>query len=147
MNLDIENLRARQKRLNEEIAQRQKELEEIEIALRVFDKYADKAPDKGKAKGKATKPGLPPRPKGTPSTFDMVNLILASAEKGGKGPLTSRELMDEIRANYWPGVQNKQILPSIFGFAKAKRLIRDGDKWRRNHEALKKASTGTGGLF
>jgi len=131
MSLDIENLRSRQKRLIDEIAQRQKELDEIDIALRVFDRYSDKPPDKGKASG-GGKSDLPPRPKGTPSTFDMVNLILASAEKEGKDGLTSRELLDQIRAKYWPGVQNRQILPSIFGFAKDnKRLIRDGDKWKR----------------
>ena len=59
-----------------------------------------------------------------------TDMILASAEKDGRGALTSRELMDEIRAKYWPGVQNGQILPSIFGF-KGKRLHRSGDKWSR----------------
>jgi hypothetical protein len=135
MSLDIENLRSRQKRLIDEIAQRQKELDEIDIALRVFDRYSDKPPDKGKTSA-GSKNGLPPRPKGTPSTFEMVNLILASAEKEGKEGLTSRELMDQIRAKYWPGVQNRQILPSIFGFAKDnKRLIRDGDRWKRKPTA------------
>jgi hypothetical protein len=125
MNLDVEQIRARQKRIDEEIAKLQKESDELAIALRVLDRFTDKPTEP------SAKPDLPPRPPGSPSTFDMVTMILAGAEKDGRGALTSRELMDEIRAKYWPGVQNKQILPSIFGFAKNNRLIREGDKWRR----------------
>ena len=128
MALDLENMRARQKRLNDEIVRLQKEADEIAIALRVFDKYSEKPPDKGKAKG--SKPGLTQRPKGTPTTFEMVEMILTSEAKSGKETITTRELMDAIRAKYWPGVKNEQILPSIFGFAKNGRLQREGMAWK-----------------
>src|SRR5438445_6741056 len=135
MKLDADKIRARQKRIDEEIAKLQSEADELSVVLRVMERFKEKPPDKSTKAGKEEK--LPPRPKGTPSTFEMVELVLASAEKGGKPALTSRELMDAIRANYWPGVQNKQILPSIFGFAKKKRLIREGDKWKRKASAPK----------
>jgi hypothetical protein len=44
----------------------------------------------------------------------MVDMILASAEQGraAKNGLTSRELMDQIRAPInWPGVATRQISP------------------------------------
>jgi hypothetical protein len=126
MNLDIDQIRARYKRIKDEITKLQTELDELDVALRVLSRFQEKPPDKP-----ASSEELPPRPPGTPSTFEMVNMILASAEKEGKEALTSRELMDQIRANYWPGVKNKQILPSIFGFAKKGRVIREGDKWKR----------------
>jgi hypothetical protein len=60
----------------------------------------------------------------------MVEMILTSAGKEGKDKITTRELMDQIRANYWPGVRNSQILPSIFGYAKKGRLTRVGMAWK-----------------
>jgi hypothetical protein len=124
---DLEKMRTRHKRLNEEIARLQKEADEIGIAIRVFDRFNDKPPDKGKS---GSNSGLPPRPKGTPTTFNMVEMILMGAAKEGKDTITSRELMDEIRAKYWPGVKNSQILPSIFGYAKTGRLKREGMAWK-----------------
>jgi hypothetical protein len=130
MSQEVDQLRARQKRNADEIAKLQKENDEIGIALRVlerFSKIPPKLPDKPP---KAIPTGLIPRPAGIPSTFEMVETILKDAEKAGKESLTSRELMDQIREKYWPGVQNKQILPSIFGFS-PKRLIREGERWKR----------------
>lgn len=145
MNADVDQIRARQKRISDDIAKLQKELDELDVALRVLDRFS-KPPDKPpkaakKAKAKVSKKALTPRPTGIPSTFEMVETILREAETSGKQAITSRELMDQIRAKYWPGVQNKQILPSIFGFA-PKRLTRDGDKWKR-----KKQPPQAGNLF
>jgi hypothetical protein len=130
MSQEIHQIRERQKRIGEEIAELQKEHDELDVALRVLERFF-KSPSKPSDKPpKAIPTGLIQRPSGIPSTFEMVETILKEAEKAGKDSLTSRELMDEIRAKYWPGVQNKQILPSIFGFS-PRRLIREGDKWRR----------------
>jgi hypothetical protein len=126
VSVDAEQLRSRHKQLLEDIARLQKEADELANFLQNLDRFTGKPSTKV-----ADDKGLVPRPSGTPSTFEMVDMILASAEKDGRGPLTSRQLMDEIRAKYWPGVQNSQILPSIFGFRAKGRLIRDGDKWRR----------------
>jgi len=126
VSIDPTDLKSRHKRLLEDIAKLQKEADELGSFIRNLERFTGKPPDKGRS-GKKKKT---PRPAGTPSTFEMVDMILAGAEKDGRGALTSRELMDEIRAKYWPGVQNGQILPSIFGF-KGKRLNRTGDKWSR----------------
>jgi hypothetical protein len=127
--IDPTQLSARRKRVMDDIAKLQKEADEIDMLLRLAGRYSGKPPEKGKPKAKG-KPAKVPRPPGTPSTLEMVEMILAGAEKDGRGPLTSREIMDDIRAKYWPGVQNGQILPSIFGY-RDKGLIREGDKWRR----------------
>ncbi|WP_456667879.1 hypothetical protein [Bradyrhizobium sp. USDA 3240] len=133
MGSEADIIRERKKRNLDEIARLQKENDEFDVALRVLELVLSKPPNKPPSPVvvKITLPKLPPRPAGTPSTFEMVETILKDAEKAGKESLTSRELMDEIRAKYWPGVQNKQILPSIFGFGKTGRIIREGDKWKR----------------
>jgi hypothetical protein len=132
MGSEADQIRARQKRIPDEIAKLQKEFDENAVALRVLDRFKppDKPPDKPPKPARRAKKPLPPRPAGIPSTFEMVDAILTAAELQGKPALTSRELMDKIREHYWPGVQNKQILPSIFGFA-PKRLTREGEKWKR----------------
>ena len=132
---EVDQLHERLKRIDAEIEKLQLEREEIGVALRVLGRFIKaKPPPKPphKPAARASKKTLPPRPKGIPSTFEMVEAVLTEGERTGKPALTSRELMDAIRAKYWPGVQNKQILPSIFGFA-PKRLIREGDKWKRKH--------------
>lgn len=51
----------------------------------------------------------------------MVEFVLSSAEKEGR-ELTASEIVNEIRARYWPGLIGEQILPSIYGFAKQGRV-------------------------
>lgn len=128
MSLDVNRIRADRKRKLDEIAKLQEEVAEIDLALRVYDRYAEKQPPEQED---AESPGLAPRPPGTPTTFQMVNMILAGAEKDGREGLTSRELLDEIAKKYWPGVHRSQILPSIFGFGKVGRIRRIDDKWYR----------------
>ncbi|RXT36744.1 hypothetical protein [Bradyrhizobium betae] len=130
MSSEADTIRERKKRNLDEIARLQKENDEFDVALRVLELVRPKLPIKPAPIGRVVTVKLPPRPEGIPSTFEMVETILRDAERAGKGSLSSRELMDEIRAKYWPGVQNKQILPSIFGFGKAGRIIRDGERWR-----------------
>jgi hypothetical protein len=126
MSLDLSQIKAERQRKIDEIGRLQEEVAELDTALRVLERYAEKPPNSEEESG------LKPRPPGTPSTFDMVNMVLASAEKEGRTDgLTSRELIDAIGAKYWPGIHRSQILPSIFGFAKNGRLLRNGDKWRR----------------
>ncbi|MFZ2159922.1 MAG: hypothetical protein WAV72_27910 [Bradyrhizobium sp.] len=125
VSINADSLRNRHKRLLDDIARLQKEADELGNFIRNLERFTEKPPDKKETSGEKV-----PRPEGIPSTFEMVDMILKSAEKEGKASLTSRELMDEIRAKYWPGVKNSQILPSIFGF-RGKRLIREGDRWKR----------------
>jgi hypothetical protein len=103
----------------QQIAALQKEADELEIAKRVFQRFAGggavAATDDVSSKPK-------PRPVGIPTNFDMVELVLSSAEKEGKDGLTAAEVVQAIAARYWPGLVGEQILPSIYGFAKNGRL-------------------------
>lgn len=126
--INPEELRARHKRMLDDIERRQKDADALGEFIRSIERFVEKPPDKEEPKGR--KRPTVPRPEGIPTTFEMVEMILKSAEREGKDGLTSRELMDQIRAKYWPGVRNGQILPSIFGY-RNKRLLREGDKWKR----------------
>jgi hypothetical protein len=52
----------------------------------------------------------------------MVELVLLDAEKEGRDGLTANEIVEQIRRRYWPGLIGKQILPSVYQFAKRGRL-------------------------
>ena len=82
MNPDVDSIRARQKRISDEIEKLQKELDELGVALRVLGRFAKaKPPDKPpkpSRTARASKKVLPPRPKGIPSTFEMVEKILTA---------------------------------------------------------------------
>jgi hypothetical protein len=73
-----------------------------------------------------------PRPPGRPTNFEMAEAALSNAEKDGKDGLTANELVDAIRALYWPGLVGTQILPSLYAFAKNGRLRKtSGGKFKR----------------
>jgi hypothetical protein len=121
MNLDIQQIDRRLKEISDETARLQKEAEELLIAKRVFEKYSDKP-----SNGQAEPTGGSPRPKGTPTNFEMAEFVLAAAEKEGKDGLAANELVEAIAARYWPGLVGPQILPSIYNFAKIGRLRKTG---------------------
>jgi len=127
--IDPALIMSRRREIGEEIARLQKEAEELDIALRVLARMATKEkPDSvamvGETGDEDIRVDLPlaPRPSGTPTNFAMVELVLSGAEKEGKDGLTANEIVQEIRRRYWPGLVGKQILPSIYGFAKNGRL-------------------------
>jgi hypothetical protein len=128
MTLNIRQIDERLREIGEEIGLLQKEAEELTIAKRVYEKYSDKPagdnPKTGPPTGK-------PRPKGTPTNFEMAEFVLADAEKEGKDGLTGNELVNVIAARYWPGLIGPQILPSIYQFAKAGRLKLSGGKFKK----------------
>ncbi len=66
---------------------------------------------------KSTKLG-PRRPSGAPTNFEMVDMILASAEKEGKDGLTVTEIISEMRRRYWPGLKDVQVSAPIYAFAR-----------------------------
>lgn len=66
-----------------------------------------------------------PRPEGIPTTFEMVEFVLRSAEKEGKAGLSISELIGEIRKRYWPGLTGPQIAPIIYGFASSERILKN----------------------
>lgn len=131
MNLDLDQITAREKEIVRLIDALQKEANDLAVARRVFERFSGKSQDKEDALAA----GLP-RPKGAPTTFEMVDFSLANAEKEGIDGLSSKELVSAIGAKYWPGVVPHQIMPTVYGFVKDNRLRKTpGGKFKR----LKKA--------
>jgi hypothetical protein len=118
MNSDHTKIEARQKEIDAEIARLQRERDDLDIAARVFKQLFGGLENGAPVKSKMG----PPRPDGTPTAFEMTTLILSSAEKAGKDGLSAKEIVDEIRKRYWPGIVGAQILPSIYQFAQNGRI-------------------------
>ena len=128
----------RRQEIGDEIARLQKEADELDIVLRVLERMATREkPDVvamvGETSAEGTiEPAVAARPSGTPTNFAMVELVLSGAEKEGTDGLTANEIVEEIRRRYWPGLVGKQILPSIYGFAKNGRLKKtESGKFKR----------------
>jgi hypothetical protein len=126
MTPNIQQIDDRLHEIGEEIARLKKEADDLAIAKRVFARFSDNAPQVQPEEGK-------PRPKGTPTNAEMVEFVLADAEKDGKDGLDANELVQAIAARYWPGLIGPQILPSIYGRAKeGKRFHKTpGGKFKR----------------
>jgi hypothetical protein len=127
----IAQIDRRMREIAAELDRLQKEADELAIAKRVLERleqqpFAAGPVDKEEPEGK-------PRPKGTPTNFEMAEFVLANAEKEGKDGLTASELVQAIAARYWPGLVGHQVLPSIYKFAKEGRLHKTpGGKFKRN---------------
>jgi hypothetical protein len=134
MPLELAQIAAREKEIAEQIERLTNEANELAIARRVFEKYSgEPTPHALLINGKKIElKGGQPRPAGAPTTFEMAELALQAAEADGKDGLTAKELLDAIRTKFWPGVVSLQIMPSIYGFVKDKRLRKtDGGKFKR----------------
>jgi hypothetical protein len=118
---ELEAIKQRQREIHEGINKLETELAELEVALRVFNRFSSK--EKKSPTKTGTKLG-PARPDGIPSNFDMISMILKSAEKEGKKGLTANEIVEEIGRRYWPGIQSPQIISFIYQFAKRGRLLK-----------------------
>jgi hypothetical protein len=135
--IQTERLEARQREIAEEIRRLQEESNELAITLKVIARLdSDSSPpapseiDRSQDVA-ATKLG-PPRPSGCPTNFQMVDMILASAEKEGNEGLTISELISEMRARYWPGLKDVQVSAPIYAFVKQGRLQKTaGGKFKR----------------
>jgi hypothetical protein len=131
-NFDHTKIEARRREIAAEIIRLQKEDEELEIGLKVVQRFsASNGIGVLHASGKS-KLG-PVRPNGIPTNFEMVDLILLGAEKEGRDGLTVKEIVEEISVRYWPGVEGQQIMPSIYQFAKDNRFRKTpSGKLKRN---------------
>jgi hypothetical protein len=67
-----------------------------------------------------------PRPSGIPTTPQMLDILLAEAERAGKQGLVGRDLVVGIRQRWWPGVGWNSILPTAFALVAKGRLDRKG---------------------
>lgn len=108
---EIDAIQDRQREIQDEITRLQQEADELLVGLRVIRRFS---PSKGEPDSKLG----PPRPKGTPTLFEMVETVISKVDGG----LIGREIVEEVGKNFWPGVQGPQILPSVYGFAKRGRL-------------------------
>jgi hypothetical protein len=129
----IQWIEARKREVGEEIDRLEQEMDELNAALKVLRRIEmeargetsrsgipqKEAPQKEAEASKHDVPKLgPPRPSGAPTNFEMVDMILSSAEKDGKDGLTIAEIINEIRKRYWPGVVDVQVSSAIYKFAK-----------------------------
>ncbi|GFO83479.1 MAG: hypothetical protein A49_31060 [Methyloceanibacter sp.] len=124
----IEAIEARLEEIREKTAALEKEHAELLTALNVLNRLS---PTGKIATSPKTTGSGPPRPDGLPTIFEMVELVLKDAELSGESGLTARQIVDTIGARYWPGVADSQIQPSLYRFAKAKRLKKRGAKFQR----------------
>jgi hypothetical protein len=143
MTSELDKITAREKEIAQLIANLQQEAEELSVARRVLARFAPAATTVARVPLSKPVPKLgPPRPVGAPTTFDMTEGVLADAEKAGKDGLSGKELIDAIRAKYWPGLQAAQILPVIYGFVRDDRMRKtSGGKFKR----LRKPENKSGG--
>jgi hypothetical protein len=103
---------------------------ELEIALRVIQRFES---DTGRVVSSVAaqsdmpsderEPKLGPRrPSGCPTNYEMVDMILAGAEKEGTEGLTLSEITSEIRKRYWPGLKDAQVAAPIYAFVRSGRF-------------------------
>ena len=142
-----DRIEARQREIAKEIERLQEESNELAIALKVIkrlnpDSTPSSAPEARALESHedihSTKLG-PPRPNGCPTNFQMVDMILAGAEKEGKDGLTISEIISEMRARYWPGLKDVQVSAPIYAFVRQGRFKKTpGGKFKR----IKQPDTG-----
>lgn len=130
------SIEARRKEIAAELERLEREMDELDMALRVFGRFwvrddpqptADPAPASADA---AARLG-PARPDGIPSNYDMAVQAIGDATKVGRKGLTAAELVEEIGRRWWPGVQGPQVLPIMYQFAKKGRLNKGDDGYFR----------------
>jgi hypothetical protein len=132
--LDSQAIETRLREIREKISALQVEADELEVALRVFERFSPSEPSSKKLNGDKPKLG-PARPRGIPTNFEMTEMILKASEREGKNGLTAAEIVEQIRTRYWPGIMGAQILPVIYHFVKQGRIRKTaGGKFKSIHK-------------
>jgi hypothetical protein len=132
--LDSQAIETRLREIREKISALQVEADELEVALRVFERFSPSEPSAKKMNGDKPKLG-PARPRDIPTNFEMTEMILKASEREGKNGLTATEIVEQIRTRYWPGIMGAQILPVIYHFAKQGRIRKTaGGKFKSIHK-------------
>jgi hypothetical protein len=120
--INVEAIEKRLREVTSEIQKLEEEADKLEAALEVIRLYSASP-----AAVETTKLG-PPRPANAPSLYRMVATILREAhEANGVAGMTSKSLVDGIGRRYWPGVQARQVMPTIYKFVKAGRIEKKGE--------------------
>lgn len=128
--VDIGAMEARRNEIDEHLAALKKEAADLDIALRVARQFAKTLTMSTQAEIDGELRLGPARPDGIPTIFQMSYEVIRDAEQRGQGGLTASEVVEAIGDRYWPGVKGPQIQPSIYGFVKAGRLAKNGDKFQ-----------------
>lgn len=134
--VDIAAIEARRKEIAEELDRLEREMDELDMALRVFGRFwvrDDPQPIASTVQASADASARlgPVRPDGIPSNYEMAVQTIGDATKAGRKGLTAAELVEEIGRRWWPGVQGPQILPIMYQFAKKGRLNKGDDGYFR----------------
>jgi hypothetical protein len=135
MNSESSVLKGRLTEIESTIAALQHEAGSIKQALLIVERYMPKATEQTTSSTGEKRVGSP-RPKGTPSLFDMTTFVLRDAGTSG---LTGSEIVGQIRGKYWPGAAGSQIQPSLYRFLKEGRIHKiDGRFALINEKTLEK---------
>jgi hypothetical protein len=144
----ISRIEVRKRKLAEEMSRLEIEIDKLNDALEVI-RMLEREAENEAAPAPLAKPSAPaneadaipdddhpklgpPRPSGCPSNFEMVDMILSSAEREGKDGLTITELISEMRGRYWPGLNDVQVSAPIYSFVRKGRLKKTpGGKFKR----------------
>lgn len=128
----ISRIEARKRKLAEEMDRLDQEMEKLNTAVEVILSLEREDRDGGADAPEAKEPQTaadeavtklgPPRPNGCPTNFEMVDAILASAEKEGKDGLRVPDVIEEMRRRYWPGLQDVQVSAPIYAFVRKGRF-------------------------
>ena len=130
--VDIPAIEARRKEIAEELDRLEKEMDELDMAMRVFQRFRVKEEEASETSAPEAISKLgPARPEGIPSNYEMAGQVIWDATKAGRKGLTAAELVEEIGKRWWPGVQGSQILPIMYQFAKKGRLVKGDDGYFR----------------
>jgi hypothetical protein len=127
MEPDLHTIQVRQREIAAEIERLRAEAAELEIALRVFERFSNPPSKANGGRSRAGAKSGASRPEGVPSLFEMTETVIHDAIEAGKPGLKSREIVAAIGNRYWPGVTPSQVLPPIYAFAKKGRLLKTKD--------------------
>jgi hypothetical protein len=72
-----------------------------------------------------------PRPPGLPTTREMIDAVLETAERAGRRGLSGKGIVELIDSQFWPGVGFNNIIPEAARLAKRGHLTRDGTLYVR----------------
>jgi hypothetical protein len=79
------------------------------------------------------------KPDGTPTMPEMISAILIEAETEGHVKLESQEIIQRVRAKWWPDAQSNDISPLLWRLSKTGKLIKMGTAYalpsRSEHKA------------
>ena len=110
------------------LAMLKQEQGELEIAVRVMDRFRDR-PDYSNILPPEPS-GVEARPSGKPANMTVPQMVIEVLEQNalldGDGPMESKEILAQIRKVWWATATSKDVGPIMWRMAKEGRLIKSG---------------------